>query len=410
MDERQRDADAHGTTPSTGSLKRRGLIAGAAALVAGALATRARQEVAAQGEPLVVGNGVNAPGYQTATAMTWLAGQTGGATPALRVTNQTALVPTDAADGVQGYAAGANNAGLFGRNDQTNGEGVHGEATAGTGVFGYSSSGLGVTGQSVGSYGVYGVSGTTSANLYGVYAVGGSGVYGSPAYGSLTLASGAGIVGQTGTNYAHGVVGSVIAGVAAHAVVGSGTTANYAGVLGQTSTAGAYALYGFSGDAGAYAGYFSGKVTVAGDFAVTGSKSAAIAQPDGTHRLVYSVEAPEAWLEDFGEATLVNGRADVALDPAFAALIDARQMHVFLTARYAAGQGLAVTQQGAGGFTITEQNRGTGSGLCSWRVVARRKDQPGVRLASVTLPRPVAVVPEPPRPPGVRLPKRRIVP
>ena len=52
----------------------------------------------------------------------------------------------------------------------------------------------------------------------------------------------------------------------------------------------------------------------------------------GAHRLLYCMESPESWFEDFGEAELVNGAADVILEPAFAALIDVSRYQVFLTA------------------------------------------------------------------------------
>ncbi len=178
-------------------------------------------------------------------------------------------------------------------------------------------------------------------------------------------------------------------------------------MLGQTGMTGAIGVYGYSSNAAAYAGYFVGKVTVAGDFAVTGSKSALVAHQDGTHRTVYCVEAPEAWLEEFGEATVVGGQAAVTLDPEFMALIDPGQMHIFLSAQYAEGHGLAATTRSATGFTVVEHNNGTSSGKISYRVVGRRKDKPGERLAKVTLPPPVVPVPEPHEPPKVTLPKVR---
>ncbi len=39
-----------------------------------------------------------------------------------------------------------------------------------------------------------------------------------------------------------------------------------------------------------------------------GTKSAAVPHPDGSHRLLYCVEAPEAWFEDFGEGTIGRGQ------------------------------------------------------------------------------------------------------
>lgn len=70
--------------------------------------------------------------------------------------NNYAGSPDAMADGVQGYAVGANNAGTFGRNNDLNGVGVFGAAPNGTGVFGESATGFGVGGKSSSKYGVYG--------------------------------------------------------------------------------------------------------------------------------------------------------------------------------------------------------------------------------------------------------------
>ena len=97
--------------------------------------------------------------------------------------------------------------------------------------------------------------------------------------------------------------------------------------------------------AGAIAGQFSGPVNIynapasgtpitTGDlyvqrnFQVSGTKSAAVPHPDGTHRLLYCVESPEAWFEDFGEGTITAGKAEVRLDPDFAAVVDTNTLHV----------------------------------------------------------------------------------
>ena len=70
---------------------------------------------------------------------------------------------------------------------------------------------------------------------------------------------------------------------------------------------------------------------VGGNFGVTGAKNALVPHPDGTHRTMYSLECPESWFEDFGEGRLVNGRAQVALDPDFAAVVQGQNYRVFLT-------------------------------------------------------------------------------
>lgn len=139
-------------------------------------------------------------------------------------------------------------------------------------------------------------------------------------------------------------------------------------------------------------------MAVAGNLYIGGSKSAYVKHPDGSDRLLYCVESPESWFEDFGEGTLVNGQAAVKLDPDFAALVDTSKMHVFLTP-YGNTNGLHVTGQTAAGFTVEEHNGGRNSLAFKYRVVAKRKDITGERLARFARPpamKPVAAfaVPE----------------
>jgi hypothetical protein len=148
-----------------------------------------------------------------------------------------------------------------------------------------------------------------------------------------------------------------------------------------------------TGDGGV-AGQFHGEVKITGNLRVSqnltviGTKSAVLPHPDGSQRLVYCVEAPEARLEDFGEGTLVQGHARIALDADFAAVCQPGSYHIFITEH--GDHHLHVAQRKADGF-IVEADRELAalkgrrtdelSGTFSWRVVGRRKDNPGVRMA-----------------------------
>ena len=112
-----------------------------------------------------------------------------------------------------------------------------------------------------------------------------------------------------------------------------GLSANGHGLVGATAAAGGAAVVGATnGVAGAYAAAFYGPVIVGGDFIVVGgAKSAAVPHPDGSHRQLYCVESPESWFEDFGTGELVDGKADVAIEPGFAAVSVMDAYHVFLT-------------------------------------------------------------------------------
>ena len=70
-----------------------------------------------------------------------------------------------------------------------------------------------------------------------------------------------------------------------------------------------------------YAARLNGNVTIRCDLTVCGKKSAAVAFPYSSHRLMYCVESPESWFEDFGFAQLVNGEAHVGLDPCFVSVM-----------------------------------------------------------------------------------------
>ena len=60
-------------------------------------------------------------------------------------------------------------------------------------------------------------------------------------------------------------------------------------------------------------------------------KAAVVPFPDGTHRLLYCMESPEVWFEDFGAAKLTQGRVVVKLDPNFGRVIKRGDYRVFVT-------------------------------------------------------------------------------
>jgi len=274
--------------------------------------------------------------------------------------------------------------------------GVLGQATAGFGLYGIAKEGDGVRGESSGGWGVVGMAQSRpgvgarsqsaagvdagSATGPGVLAVGGS-------FGVTALASrGVGVRGETvsGAAGVHGVsarsVGVLgespaVAGVVGKSGSGVGVTASAAGTM--------PALLAY-GTGGGRAALFDGDVEVTGAFTVLGTKSAAVRHPDGTLRRLHCLEAPEALFEDIGEAELVDGSVEVRLDPDFAALIDAKSYHVFVTSYSRAA--LYVSRRDAEGFEIAsiadDRSRlPDGPVRCSWRVVGRRADVAAERLA-----------------------------
>lgn len=230
----------------------------------------------------------------------------------------------------------------------------------------------------------------------------GTGVYGEAVSGGVAGVVGIGTPGKGGEG-TQATVG----------VIGDGT---YAGLWGfsegyavqGTATGGGTGVYGTSekgagimGDCGksGYAGAFFGKVLITGDLDVQGAKGAAVAFPDKTVRRLYSLESPESWFEDFGDARLVNGKADVRIDPKFAAVVRG-PYNVFVTP-YGESNGLYVSSRTRNAFSVREQGGGKSTLSFSYRIVARRKDIDGARFAKVIVP-PRPKTRKPPKLPGGR--------
>ena len=339
-------------------------------------------------------------------------------------------------DGVGVFGRSVNFHGVYGEAvDSSNGSaGVFGEAFGnGPAVWGRSRSSaslVGVHGQCdgpAGSTGVFGTHAGPSAGI-GVFGFGGldsgTGVLGEAGQVGVfgRAGVGPGVEGDSRDNT--GVIGrATAAGNPNPGVVGSATNgygvfgfsqnsngiagqsgAAAAGCVGFAGAAGGYGIYGGIAAQGGYAGGFVGPVLVVGDFTVSGgAKNAAVPHPDGSHRLLYCQESPEPWFEDFGRASLVGGKAQVKLDPDFAAVVKADDYHVFPVPE-GDSSGLYVSSRSPTGFEVREQKGGASSLTFSYRVVARRKDIPGPRLEKVKLPNPIKELvkpPDPPKPPDV---------
>ena len=245
---------------------------------------------------------------------------------------------------------------------------------------GSATSGVGTTAGLVGetfsagaeSVGVGGLAGNTSSGLR-------AGVFGQS-----QSPDGAGVFGEggspTGLNF--GVWGET-ASPGGYAMFGRNVNGH--GIVGVTGATGGAAVIGLNnGVSGAYAGIFVGPVVITGSSTVLGTKSAAVKHPDGSHRLLYCVESPECWFEDFGKGQLHRGSADITFDPDFAAVADMNDYHVFVTP-YDEHAELMVGGRTDCGFRITAKNDSS-SAQFSWRVVARRNDVSAERLAQVSIP------------------------
>jgi hypothetical protein len=244
--------------------------------------------------------------------------------------------------------------------------GARGERGAGNavGVLGFAEKSHGVWGASTAMPGVFG---TASRH---------AGVYGWSEATAVVGDGNSGQIGVEGSGNTWGVYGHVNY---------ANPNADGAGVFG----AAAIDLGGGPpvGRAGVFVGPVDviGDLTCTGDWVAWGTKAAAAKHTDGSHRLLYCVESPESQFEDFGEARLVKGRADVRLDRDFAAVADTRHYHVFLTP-YGDSNGLYVSNRNRNGFQVREQGGGTSGVRFSYRIVAKRKHVTVKRFQKVTPP------------------------
>ena len=310
------------------------------------------------------------------------------------------------------------------------GIGVHGSATTGFGVIGESNDKAGVTGTSVNGVGMdarsegsHGLQATSqsgdgvignSTNAFGVEGIaqlGRAGVRGQSDRTIGVLGESENAVGVNGkSKNGDGVLGESdqgngVVGISPmNAILGWSTGSGAAGVIGFSSSG--EGVRGesdtgtgvFGRSSSGLAAHFMGNVTVEGSFSVVGgTKSAAVRHPDGTHRLLFALESPESYFEDFGEVTLTGESVVVPLDKDFAALVKRNKYQVFLTSY--GPEALYVRKRGTEAFEIARVNNGKGGKLnkvqVGYRIVARRADLKPARLPQTEISTPVAKVTPP---------------
>ncbi|MCA1667951.1 MAG: hypothetical protein LC793_11290, partial [Thermomicrobia bacterium] len=123
-----------------------------------------------------------------------------------------------------------------------------------------------------------------------------------------------------------------------------------------------------------------------------------------TQRVLYDMQSPDVWYEDFGEGTLAGGKAEITIAADFAAAVDTANYHVFLTSHDPASKGLAVAARQSDRFVVQEHAGGMSNLTFSWRMVARPKGSTAARMPTLTLPDikipdPRMLPPPPPVPP-----------
>jgi hypothetical protein len=368
-----------------GRIVRRGLLAAIGGVAAGTLMKLggAKQVSAADGDNLRVGN-TGAGGWQDAASTTELrlfsTNPNDTNVPALLVHRGTP----------NGFLTGRS--AIIGGNHDPVAPAIQGiNSGGGVGVFAQVTSDH----PSIAGLSSNAIRGVSNVN----FGVGVMGVSNNGGNHTNTTGNGAGIGVHGKSGAGKGVKGDSISGdgVHGHSIGGvglRGTSQDFVGLIGIS--AGSIGLYGYTtavntpafyseslAPSGRIAGYFNGDVQVVGNFTVFGgAKNAAVAMPDGTQALMYCQESPEPYFEDFGRARLTGGVCYVSLEPEFAGLIRRGDYMVYLTPEGDCN-GLYLSRRDQHGFEVRELRAGLSNLGFAYRVVAKRNDIPGKRLARV---------------------------
>ncbi len=250
-----------------------------------------------------------------------------------------------------------NEIGVLGTSD--NGTAVYGISTVGgTGVFGQSSGGTAVAGESTSGSGVYGSTNNqkSPSTQFGVWGNDVSSNYGLniAVYGTSQL--GEAIVGTSPDDTA---IFTATNTIGAEPFIAGDAAGNSCAVLTGSANGGGAGLHCF------------------------GAESVMV--PVDSERWVhlYAVQSPENWFEDFGSGQIVNGSAEIALDPVFAQTITSSDYRVFPVPNGDC-KGLYVAQKTATGFVIRELGGGQSNVAFDYRIVARRRGYESLRLTDAT--------------------------
>ena len=269
------------------------------------------------------------------------------------------------------YACSSGMACVEGNSSGSSTWGVYGVGAIADGVHG-------VTGSTNGNSGTSGISIGTSGSAHGVYgrSSNGQGVYG-------TSSSNNGVEGHS-----TGPGSSGVAGIQRGTSSGSGdgvysesadTTNFYEALEAKADSSNTYIFEGFNAST-------NGLCTIDYDAALACTGGALVknvrtrhTNANGQHVLAYGAESATATIEDVGTARMVGGVANVAIDPAFASVMDHRWYYVFVTP-LGDTRGLYVSEKTPSAFQVRETEGGRSRLEFDYRIVARPLDAKNDRL------------------------------
>jgi hypothetical protein len=245
-------------------------------------------------------------------------------------------------------------AAVFGVNSATNANnfGVWGQSTSGTGTSGISTSGTGVSGQSSTNPGVSGFTGTGGSFPYAV-----TGNCACP-----TALSGIGVAGFAG------MLGTGVYGSGLIAVLADGNGSSEALHIDQRGTG--PLIIAHAGTSDVMSLDQSGNMILKGSLTQHGTPLIATETSSGARVTTFSAQQTVATIEDFGKAQLIEGRAYIRIDQAFASTIDPRVGYLVFLTPGGDSRGLYVVDRTPSGFLVRENQGGRSTLAFDYRIVA----------------------------------------
>ncbi len=289
--------------------------------------------------------------------------------------------------------------------------GLHLVNDTGWALEGWSSGDIGVLGVSTagwiampsGMHGVYGIGDTT-----GVYGEGQTGVrgvsgIGDGVAGEASAANKSGVYGVNDNAAGYGVYGASANGFGMGAAGNDSSLYDRVGDLVLKGDRGEIFSFGSTldlysdgdvvvdldddnNDSNACFEVVDGANLVVARWCEDGTKSAVLQTKGYGQRAVYAIESPEVWLEDFGTASLEDGKAVVSFDPIFAEVVNLEtDYHVFVTPLCQEPVLLFVTEKSSTSFTVQGVTLDGKPATCDfdYSVVAKRLGLEDLRLEPV---------------------------
>lgn len=120
-------------------------------------------------------------------------------------------------------------------------------------------------------------------------------------------------------------------------------------------------------------------VNESGNLVALGTKSAMVETESHGRRLLYAMESPQNWFEDFGGGQLQDGQATIVFEPVYAETVNLTEPYrVFLTPL--GDCQLYVAEKTPASFTVRAMDGQVCDVAFDYRVVALRKGYEQVRL------------------------------